>query len=134
MADAVLNFDALLRAHGARARVSMLCNANDTFRFSRICWEELARAARITTVSRYMKTLMADVADPVDVIPNGLPADAYDEPDARARARFAELVRDRMPLAKVGRWDPDKRWLAAIEAVAGSKRQGQAAPHRVRRH
>jgi glycosyltransferase involved in cell wall biosynthesis len=122
---AVLHLDALLREIGLRDHVTMLWNANNTFGFARIPWEQLARAARITTVSRYMKTLMAPFTDRVDVIPNGLSSDAYREPDARASARFSELVRDRLALAKVGRFDPDKRWITAVETVADLKRRGE---------
>lgn len=122
---AVLHLDALLRTSGLRDRVAMLWNANNTFGFSRIPWERLARAARITTVSRYMKALMSDVAPHADVIPNGLSVDAYEDPEARESARFSELVHDRMAIAKVGRFDPDKRWIASVDAVAELKRLGE---------
>jgi glycosyltransferase involved in cell wall biosynthesis len=124
-ADAVIHLDALLRAKGVRGRVTILWNANNTFGFSRIPWDRLAGAARIITVSRYMKSLMGDVAAEVDVVPNGLSPDAYEEPDPGAVRTFSGRMRDRLPLAKVGRWDPGKRWLGTVEGVAELKRRGE---------
>ena len=57
-ADTVLHVDGLLRAAGLRDRALILWNANNTFCFDRIPWQDLARAAVLTTVSRYMKQLM----------------------------------------------------------------------------
>ncbi|MEX2473075.1 MAG: glycosyltransferase, partial [Gemmatimonadota bacterium] len=122
---AVLHLDTLLRTMGIRDRVTILWNANNTFGFSRIPWDRLAKAARIVTVSRYMKSLMADVAADVEVIPNGLPPHAYELPDAEAAEGLADRLRGRLPLAKVGRWDPGKRWLGTIEGTAELKRRGE---------
>lgn len=122
---AVLHLDTLLRTMGIRDRVTIRWNANNTFGFSRIPWDRLAKAARIVTVSRYMKSLMADVAADVEVIPNGLPPHAYELPDAEAAAGLADRLRGRLPLAKVGRWDPGKRWLGTIEGTAELKRRGE---------
>lgn len=123
-ADAVLHLDWLLRYAGFRERVTMLWNANNTFGFERIAWPQLARAARITTVSRYMKHRMQALGVEAVVIPNGLGADSFEPPDrgdvTALRGRFG----DRTVLAKVARWDPDKRWLASIDIVAEMKRQG----------
>lgn len=121
---AVLHLDALLRAEGVRDHATILWNANNTFGFSRIPWDRLAQAARIVTVSRYMKSLMTAVPVAVEVVPNGLPPDAYEVPDARAMRSFSERVGGRLALAKVGRWDPGKRWLGAVEGVAELKRRG----------
>lgn len=123
--DAVLHLDALLRARGLRERVEILWNANNTFGFSRIPWERLRRAAVITTVSVYMKALMKDVAPAAEVVPNGLSPDAYEAPEPKALRRFRELTRARLPLAKVGRWDPSKRWLAAVEVAAALNGRGE---------
>jgi glycosyltransferase involved in cell wall biosynthesis len=123
-ADAVVRLDELLRARGLRERVAMLWNANNVFGFARINWPRLAAAARITTVSRYMKQRMQPLGvDPL-VIPNGLGADCFEPPDPRAVAALRERLRDRTILAKMARFDPDKRWLAAVDLVAEMKRQG----------
>jgi len=122
--DAVLNLDWLLARSGLGGRVAMLWNANNTFGFETIDWPRLARAARITTVSRYMKQRMRPLGvDPL-VVPNGLPGEAFDSPDRAACAELRRRFRDRTVLVKMARWDPDKRWLAAVHAVASMKRMG----------
>jgi len=123
-ADAVLHLDWLLREAGVRQRVTIFWNANNTFGFDRVDWARLRRAAVITTVSRYMRQLMWGLGvDPL-VIPNGLPAEAYAAPDPVAMGEFRHRLAGRAVLAKVARWDPDKRWLLAIDTVAELKRQG----------
>jgi len=53
--DPVFHLDWLLERARLRDRVALLWNANNTFGFEAIDWRRLAEAARITTVSRYMK-------------------------------------------------------------------------------
>ena len=58
--------------------------------------------------------------DPL-VIPNGLTTDAC----CRQTAKQSALHRLRLfVLSKVARWDPDKRWLLAIQTVRLLKDQG----------
>ncbi len=124
-ADAVLHLDWLLTRAGVRDRVALLWNANNTFGFDRIDWPRLARACTVTTVSRYMRQRMWSLGvDPI-VIPNGVAADVLRRPDAAAIKRFRQHVAGRPVLSKVARWDPDKRWLLAIDTVAELKRQGR---------
>jgi glycosyltransferase involved in cell wall biosynthesis len=121
---ALSGLDTRLREAGRRERVHIQWNANNLFGFGRIDWPELARAATITTVSRYMKHRMWPLGvDPV-AIPNGLPADAFQRPDPQAAAAFRERLAGRLVLAKVARWDPDKRWIDAVEAVAELRARG----------
>ena len=121
---AVLHLHWLLERAGIRDRVAMLWNANNTFGFERIPWDRLARAATISTVSRYMKYRMWKWGvDPL-VIPNGLPDDAFDPLNPRACAELSRRFRDRAVLTKMARWDPDKRWLGAVEIVGEMKRLG----------
>ncbi len=121
--DAVLHLDWLLRYAGLRDRVTILWNANNTFGFERIPWPQLARAARITTVSRYMKHRMADLGVEALVIPNGLSADCFESPDRGDVHALRSRFRDRTVLAKMARWDPDKRWIGTVDIVAEMKRQ-----------
>jgi glycosyltransferase involved in cell wall biosynthesis len=123
-ADAVLHLDWLLRRAGLRDRVALLWNANNTFGFERIDLRRLARAATLTTVSRYMKQCMRQHGVDALVVPNGLPLEAFAPPDRLACAELRRRFRERMLLAKMARFDPDKRWIAAVETVALLKRAG----------
>lgn len=124
-ADAVMHLDWLLRERGVRQHTSVLWNANNVFGFDRIDWRRLDSASVITTVSRYMKHSMWSCGvDPI-VIPNGLSPEAFVAPEAAAVRAFQERFRERTVLAKVARFDPDKRWLGALEIVDALRAQGE---------
>jgi hypothetical protein len=106
--DAVLHLDWLLRNAGVRDQVMILWNANNTFAFEYIDWSRLAKAAIITTVSRYMKHLMQGLRVNPLVIPNGLSADTLLPPEREAMATFRARVQGRTVVSKVARWDPEK--------------------------
>jgi glycosyltransferase involved in cell wall biosynthesis len=122
--DAVLHLDWLLRNAGVRHQVKIFWNANNTFAFERLDWGRLAKAAIITTVSRYMKHLMQGYGVNPLVIPNGLSADTLLPPQREAVATFRSRVRGRTVVSKVARWHPDKSWLLAIDTVGAMKRVG----------
>jgi len=121
---AVLHLDWLLRDVGLRDRIRILWNANNVFGFDRIDFRALARAATVTTVSRYMKHTMRPLGVDAVVVPNGLSADAFDAPERRAVRALRGMFVERTLLAKVARFDPDKRWLLAMKTVAELKRRG----------
>lgn len=121
--DAVLQLNWLMRYEGVRDRATVLWNANNTFGFDQIPWPELESAARITTVSRYMKHRMRDWGVESSVIPNGLGAEAFDTPPRGPVAALRNRFRDRTVLTKMARWDPDKRWIETVRIVAEMKRQ-----------
>jgi glycosyltransferase involved in cell wall biosynthesis len=122
--DAVLHLDWLLRAAGVRDRVAIYWNANNTFCFERIDWGRLSRAAEITTVSHYMSKLMQPLGVKPLVVPNGLSHDALLPPDPAALSEFRIRLRNRTVLCKIARWDPDKRWLNAIDIICALKTRG----------
>ena len=123
--DAVLHLDGLLRRAGLRGHVDIFWNANNTFGFHRIDWRRLARAAVITTVSRYMRYQMWSLGvDPL-VIPNGLSPDSMQQPEQETVIDLRNRFQGRTTLGKVARWDPDKRWLLAIDTVGELKRHGK---------
>lgn len=117
--------DALHRA-GLRDQAVMLWNANNTMGFEHVDFGRLRFTQTIATVSRWMKHEMWRYGCNPVVIPNGIPARRLepsplaDELAAMAQAR----LRERLTLGKVARFDPDKRWLMAVDAVAGLKRKG----------
>jgi glycosyltransferase involved in cell wall biosynthesis len=121
---AVLHLDWLLREAGFRDRVRMLWNANNVFGFERIDWARLRQAATITTVSRYMKHLMWPLGVDAVVIPNGLSADALLPPHRPAVTELRRRAQGRTVLTKMARFDPDKRWLLAVDTVGELKRRG----------
>lgn len=122
--NALLHLDHLLRGAGLRDRVALLWNANNTFGFERIDWGALRRAATLTTVSRYMRHLMwHEAVDPL-VVPNGIPNEWLKPPNRSAVAAFRRAFKGRVVLTKVARWDPDKRWVLAVELLAELKRRG----------
>lgn len=120
----VLHLDWLLRQAQVRPQVIIFWNANNAFAFERIDWGQLAAAATITTVSRYMKHRMQSLGvDPL-VIPNGLLASELVLPEREAVAAFRTRLQGRSVFSKVARWDPDKQWLLAIDTVRVMKRLG----------
>ena len=122
--DAVLELDRLLRVAGLRERVTLVWNANNLFGFDRIAWSELSRAAAITTVSRMMRLRMEPTGVAALVIPNGLPPEALSPPDRRLVAQLRVRLSDRLAVAKVARWDPDKAWLYGVAGTRALKEAG----------
>jgi len=114
-----------LHHRGLRNRVVMLWNANNTFGFQRINWGTLTYAATITTVSRYMKFRMWEWGQNPVVIPNGIPRSSIQDADPAAVAELRSAAAADHFCFKIGRFDPDKRWLMAIAAAAYLKRHGK---------
>ena len=113
-----------LYARGLRDRVVMMWNANNTFGFNRIDWASLTLAATLTTVSRYMKFKMWDSGQNPIVIPNGIPSESIADADQDAVAGLRAAAAADHFCFKIGRFDPDKRWLMAVSAAAYLKRRG----------
>jgi glycosyltransferase involved in cell wall biosynthesis len=109
---------------GIREHAIMLWNANSTYGFWRINWGALGFVATITTVSRYMKHQMwGQGVNPI-VIPNGIPERMLTAVDAEASQAVRRALGGDIVLFKIGRFDPDKRWLMAVAAVAAMKQMG----------
>lgn len=126
-AEAVIALDDTLRAAGVRNRCVLFWNANNTMSFHRVDWNRLRSAATLTTVSRYMKHLMWDVGVNPVVIPNGIPTSLLapvDKDRVATARRLLDPREDRLVLFKIGRFDPAKRWIMAVEAAARLKERG----------
>jgi glycosyltransferase involved in cell wall biosynthesis len=115
----------LLYVGGIRDRVVMLWNANNTFGFHRINWNALGYATTITTVSRYMKFKMWESGLNPMVIPNGIPRSSIQDADPEVVADMKAAAGADHFCFKIGRFDPDKRWLMAISAAGYLKRHGR---------
>jgi glycosyltransferase involved in cell wall biosynthesis len=114
----------LLHGAGCRPDAVLLWNANNTMGFERINWERLGYVTTITTVSRYMKHLMWRCGVNPVVVPNGIPRRLLRRVSPPDVAALRRSLGKPVVLSKVGRWDPDKRWIMAMEAVASLKAHG----------
>jgi glycosyltransferase involved in cell wall biosynthesis len=121
---AVRTLDRIARDAGLRDAIAMAWNANNTYGFHTIDFHELAAAAHVTCVSRYMKFEVSQHGAQALVIPNGIPERVFSEASAAGAAYLRRMLGNRHILLKVGRFDPDKRWLQAIDAVADLRGQG----------
>jgi glycosyltransferase involved in cell wall biosynthesis len=127
-AEAICRTSDLLNWFGVRNKVLMLWNLNSLMSLHRINWGRLNYVSTLCTVSKYMKHKMWGLGVNPLVIPNGIPSRHLlpVNPDAVGRLRTLARRGDaqRLFLFKIGRFDPDKRWLMAIEAVARLKESG----------
>jgi len=128
-AEALIRVNDRLRAAGLRERSVLFWNANNTKSFDRVDWPRLNDAAQLTTVSRYMKHWMWNMGLDLNplVIPNGIPGDLLDPVDEKQIVDVRRILApddEASMMFKVGRFDPDKRWLMAVEAAAQLKARG----------
>lgn len=123
-AETMCQISDLLFYSGLRDRAIQFWNANNVFSFDRINWDRLKFTNTITTVSRYMKHRMWGIGTDPLVIPNGIPERALDPVDVGAVERVRQALKGDPLLFKIGRFDPDKRWNMAVEAVARLKSLG----------
>jgi glycosyltransferase involved in cell wall biosynthesis len=78
----------------------------------------------MTTVSRYMKFRMWESGQNPMVIPNGIPRSSIHDADPVAVAEVRSAAAADHLCFKIGRFDPDKRWLMAVSAAGYLKRHG----------
>ncbi|MGH2517798.1 MAG: glycosyltransferase family 4 protein, partial [Ktedonobacterales bacterium] len=127
-AETVCRISDLLHWHNLRHRAILMWNCNSLMSLHRINWGRLNYCATITTVSRYMKHRLWEYNINPLAIPNGIPSRYLETVDARAAQELREILRrgdpNRLFLFKIGRFDPDKRWLMAVEAAARLKYSG----------
>lgn len=120
---AVVNLSRVLNDYGLHDHAVVLWNANNLYGLDRVNWDEVSRSCIITTVSRYMKHRMwAWGINPV-VIHNGIPSRIL-QPVNAEKIQALRRVFPGLLLAKVGRYDVDKRWTMAMKAAGIMKRRG----------
>jgi len=125
-AGAAIATHSLLQQRGLRSSASLFWNANNTYGFHEVDFPSLERAVVVTTISRFMRveTLRLTDVDP-QILPNGI-AERYLTPLPPHEPRMLRSAfGDRPTFVKVARFDPDKRWLWAIDAIAALRDQGQ---------
>ncbi len=125
-APAAIALDRELAMRGLRDAARIFWNANNTYGFERIDFRRLSAATTITAVSKYMKFELALRGASALVIPNGIPARLLEGPSERHVDGFRKALGGRPLLVKVGRFDPDKAWFSAIDAVAKLREEGWA--------
>jgi glycosyltransferase involved in cell wall biosynthesis len=127
-AEAICSTSDLLNRYGLRQKVLILWNLNSLMSLHRINWGRLNFVSTICTVSKYMKHRMWSYGVNPLVIPNGIPKRHLTPVDPADVERLREIARQgdprRLFLFKIGRFDPDKRWLMAVDAVARLKHSG----------
>lgn len=112
-----------LHERGLRKDAVLFWNANHRIGLHHVDFSRLGYVATLTTVSRFMKHFFWTYGiDPI-VIPNGLDPSAFDPVSERDREMVSQVGGFPL-LVKVGRFDPDKRWLMALEAVSRLKAEG----------
>jgi len=117
-ANVAIAIDRIARARGLRRDFTLMWNANNTYGWDRVDWGALQAAATVSAVSKYMKFELASRHVPALVIPNGIDERLLDGPDPELVADARRAFGNRPTLIKVGRFDPDKNWLQAIDALA----------------
>lgn len=127
-AEAICRTSDLLHWHNLRHRCIIMWNCNSVMSLHRINWGRLNYASTITTVSRYMKHRLWEFGVNPLAIPNGIPSRYLEAVDQRQTETLSSIMchddPDRLFLFKIGRFDPDKRWLMAVEAAARLKYSG----------
>ena len=127
-AEVICRLSDLLHWHNVRHRAVLMWNCNSLMSLYRVNWGRLNYCSTITTVSRYMKHRLWEYGINPLAIPNGIPSRYLDPVDEHQKSQLRAIMQhgnsDRFFLFKIGRFDPDKRWLMAVEAVARLKYSG----------
>lgn len=123
-ANVAIAIDRTARERGVRGALTLMWNANNTYGFEKIHWPTLTRAAAVTAVSKYMKFELAQRGVAALVIPNGIDEALLDGADPRQTYALREAFGGKPTCVKVGRFDPDKNWLQAIDALAEVRAAG----------
>ena len=102
-----------------------LWNANNTYGCGGIDFARLVWTNRITTVSRWMRSELEPfgVRDAI-VVPNGIAERMLSPISPADLAALRRAKGDALVFVKVARFDPDKRWLGAIDGIAELRSRG----------
>jgi glycosyltransferase involved in cell wall biosynthesis len=112
-------------ARGIRDRAVLVWNANNPYGFDRVDWPRLAVTNMVTAVSRYMRSILRAQGVDALVIPNGIPGRLLGPLNSRRVAGLREATSGRGLLFKMARWEPEKGWNQALDAVDELRRRGR---------
>ena len=123
-AHAAIGTSELAVRAGFRHAITPFWNANNTYGFGTIDFSLLARVATITTISRFMRAEMMTSGIDAALLPNGI-AERFTGPiPAEDVQAMRAALAPRPTLVKVARFDADKRWLWAVDAIAHLRDRG----------
>ncbi|HEY4132162.1 MAG TPA: glycosyltransferase family 4 protein, partial [Gemmatimonadaceae bacterium] len=128
-AECASAFSALLTAEGLRDRVVVFWTANNSYGFERINWRRLAECTTVTTISRYMRSIIRSHGADAQVIPNGIPAELLKPVPRAEHAPLAQVLRGESRTRlffKMARWEREKGWHQALGAVAELRARGRS--------
>jgi glycosyltransferase involved in cell wall biosynthesis len=117
-ANVAIAIDALARLRGLRDTLTLIWNANSANGWPNIDWDALRAAAAITVASKYMRGELRRIGVSALVVPNGIDTGLHEGADPNLLAEMKRALSERPTLVKVGRFDPDKNWIQAIDALA----------------
>ena len=123
-AEALSRLADLVRSDPATGRPLLVWNCNHPLCLDRVDWPRLKARSAITTVSRYMRSRLLEHSIDARVVPNGIPASMLLPTPEAQKIALKRILGDRLSLVKVGRWDPDKGWMHAVDAGAQLRRAG----------
>lgn len=112
-------------ARGVRDRAVLVWNANNPYAFDRIDWPRLAATNMVTAVSRYMRSILRAQGVDAVVIPNGIPGRLLRARNRGRLARLRQSTSGRGLLFKMARWEREKGWNQALDAVDVLRRKGR---------
>ena len=116
-ADTLARLSDSLHFLGLGDAAIFLWNANNDMSFDRVNWGRLGFVADFAAVSRYVKTQMRDRGVNPLVIPNGIPSELLQPVPKDDLTTLRDAVGPGPWFFKLGRMDPDKGWLSAVEAI-----------------
>jgi glycosyltransferase involved in cell wall biosynthesis len=117
-ARVAITIDRLARRRGVRDTFTLMWNANSTYGWEKIDWPALQSAAAITAVSKSLKGGLRRIGISSLLIPSGIDIRLHDRADPRLLAEMKQALAGRPTLVKVGRFDPGRNWIQAVDALA----------------
>lgn len=117
-ANVVIGIDALARLRGLRNMLTLIWNVNSSHGWKLVDWPALRAAAAITVPSKYMRGELRRIGVSALVVPNGIDTTLHESADPGLLADVKDALRGRPTLVKVGRFDPEKNWIQAVDALA----------------
>jgi len=111
----------LLIAEGLRDRTVLFWTANNSYGFHRIDWPRLASCVTVSTISRYMRSIIRSQGVDAQVIPNGIPAELLEPIPRRETISVRRLIDQENHVTlffKMARWEREKGWAQALGALA----------------